>query len=132
MPSHEEISFLARILQSPALVKALLLVLVALAASGLVFLVVSAWLSRSTFLSLSTTQAVQRGYVSPTYPNTLIGQQGIAQTPLHPAGKVHIGGTRYDAKTVGTYLAQGTPIVVVDTAGIALTVETAPSAALRR
>ena len=93
------------------------------------FMVGSIFISQSHalgHLTLTLTQTAKQGYSSPTYPTTLIGQQGIAYTPLHPAGKVQMNGFRYDAKTQGEYIALGTVVVVTDTTGIALTVQALP------
>ena len=74
-------------------------------------------------MMLSMKQTVEQGYIAPNYLPTLVGQQGMAQTPLRPAGKVMIQGIRYDAKTTGCYIALGTAVVVTSVAGISLTVQ---------
>ena len=101
-------------------------VLTVLAGTSLVLLLGSVYLSKSRLLrhlALFKVQATQQGYTARTYPVTLIGQQGRAQTPLRPAGKVTIQGTRYDAKSPGTYVAPGTAVVVTDVAGTSLVVQ---------
>jgi membrane-bound serine protease (ClpP class) len=76
---------------------------------------------------LPDTQDTQKGYLAPRYTDTLIGQQGIAQTPLHPVGQVQVKNIRYDAKTQGNYIEKGTPIVVMSIEGTLLTVQAASS-----
>ena len=45
------------------------------------------------------------------YP-ALSGKQGIAETPLRPAGTVKIEGRRYSAVTIGDFVEQGSPVEV--------------------
>jgi membrane-bound serine protease (ClpP class) len=73
-------------------------------------------------MTLSTVQAAHQGYTACTYPNSLIGLEGITQTPLRPAGKVEIDSVCYDAKTLGTYVASGVDVVVTGISGTSLTV----------
>jgi membrane-bound serine protease (ClpP class) len=93
---------------------------------GLVMLVGGIFLSKTRLfrrMALSTVQDTHQGYTSRTYPDSLIGLQGTAQTPLRPAGKATICGVCYDVKTLGTYVAPGVAVVVIDAAGTSLTVQ---------
>ncbi|XWN35528.1 MAG: NfeD family protein [Roseivirga sp.] len=93
---------------------------------ALVLLVGGARLSQWPFfrrLALTAVQDAQQGYTARTYPTSLVGQRGTAQTPLHPAGKALIQGIRYDAKTTGGYVAQGAAVVVISVEGTSLTVQ---------
>lgn len=107
-------------------IRATLAILAVLAGISVVFLVGGTYLSKTRFFSrmaLSEVQAANQGYTACTYPNSLIGLQGIAQTPLRPSGKAQIHGVCYDVKTLGTYVATGTTVVVTDVAGTSLTVQ---------
>ena len=74
-------------------------------------------------MALSAVQAAHQGYTACVYPDSLIGLEGIAQTPLRPAGKVEIDNVCYDAKTLGTYVASGVGVVVTGISGTSLTVQ---------
>lgn len=54
----------------------------------------------------------------------LVGQIGIAATPLFPSGQVEIGGNRYEARLAMGFADAGTPVRVVSNHRMALTVET--------
>jgi membrane-bound serine protease (ClpP class) len=54
----------------------------------------------------------------------LVGQVGIAATPLFPSGQVEIGGNRYEARLAMGFADAGTPVRVVSNHRLALTVET--------
>lgn len=71
-------------------------------------------------------QTPQEGYLAPQYSSTLLNQQGITQTPLRTAGKVRIQQNTYQATTTGTYIDQGTIVVVTAIMGHTLVVETLP------
>jgi membrane-bound serine protease (ClpP class) len=94
---------------------------------GTVLLMGGIFLSKTRLfrrMALSTVQDTHQGYTARTYPDSLIGLQGTTQTPLRPAGKAVIGGICYDVKTLGTYVAPGATVIVIDTAGTSLTVQT--------
>lgn len=100
--------------------------LIVLAGIGMVLLVGGFFLSKTQFfrhMALSTVQAAHQGYTARTHPDNLIGLQGIAQTPLRPAGKAMIHGVYYDVSTLGTYVAPGAPVVVTGIAGTSLIVQ---------
>lgn len=104
------------------------IVLLATAAGmSLLLLLGSMYLSKARCfwnrMPLLQVQDPQQGYTAPTYPPTLIGQQGTTQTPLRPAGKVRIKGLRYDAISIGTYMPPGTAVVVTEVAGSSLVVQ---------
>jgi len=108
------------------LIYIVLCILAALTGISIVLFMGGVYLSKTRFfhrIALSTTQATHQGYTACTYPDSLIGMQGITQTPLRPAGKVTIRGVCYDVKTIGTYVASGAAVVVTDVAGTALTVQ---------
>jgi membrane-bound serine protease (ClpP class) len=63
-------------------------------------------------LILRDSQRNEEGYVASQNRRELLGKEGIALTPLRPAGVVKIEGKRIDAVTTGSFIAAGTPIVV--------------------
>ena len=100
--------------------------LIAVVIIGVLLLIGGAYLSKTRFfrsMTLYTTQDTYQGYTARTYPDSLIGSQGIAKTPLRPAGKATIGGVCYDVKTLGTYVAPGVAVVVTDVVGTSLVVQ---------
>ncbi|HHY36836.1 MAG TPA: nodulation protein NfeD [Firmicutes bacterium] len=60
----------------------------------------------------------EQGYVAHQSLQDLVGREGVALTPLRPAGAAEIGGERYDVISEGTYLPAGTRIVVVRVEGV--------------
>lgn len=57
----------------------------------------------------------------------LVGQQGVAVTPLRPAGSAEIDGDRVDAETDGEFIEKGAPVRVVDMRLGRVVVEVAPA-----
>jgi membrane-bound serine protease (ClpP class) len=55
--------------------------------------------------------------------NPLIGESGVAVTPLFPSGQVEIGGKRYEARLAVGFADAGTPVKVTGLAEFGLTVE---------
>lgn len=49
--------------------------------------------------------------------SALVGKKGVAITVLRPSGCVEIDGKRYDVITDGTFLRQGSEVVVTSTIG---------------
>ena len=52
----------------------------------------------------------------------LIGEQGVALTPLRPAGSAWIAGKRVDVSAVGEFLEEGAAVVVVAADGLRVAV----------
>ena len=78
-------------------------------------------------IALLHTQRAQQGYVAPQYTPALVGQEGLTQTPLRPAGKVCIQGCTYQATTEGTYLPPQVTVVVTAILGHTLVVQLLPA-----
>jgi membrane-bound serine protease (ClpP class) len=72
---------------------------------------------------LGDVQRNEAGYVAPRDQRELLGQQGIALTPLRPAGVVKINGKRVDAVSAGGYISPGSDIVVVQVEGSRIVVQ---------
>ncbi|MBU2701498.1 membrane-bound serine protease (ClpP class) [Sporomusaceae bacterium BoRhaA] len=63
------------------------------------------------------------GYTSSLDYSALVGKEGIAVTPLRPAGTVMIEGKQVDVVSEGQYIAVHEPIVVVSVSGRRIVVE---------
>ncbi len=103
---------------------------VALAGATLVLLALGTYLSQTRQfkkMTLPDLQTVEKGYSAPHYTASLVGQEGITQTPLRPAGKILLAGHTYNATTEGTYLAADRPVVVTAILGHTLVVQAAPA-----
>ncbi len=74
-------------------------------------------------LILRDEQRSEAGYVAPKDQRDLLGEAGVALTPLRPAGIARIGARRVDAVSVGDFIAPGTPVVVVQVEGTRVVVQ---------
>lgn len=74
-------------------------------------------------LILRDEQRNEQGYVAPKDQRSLLGQHGIALTPLRPAGVVKIGGMRVDAVSEGGFIPAGREVKVVTVEGTRVVVE---------
>lgn len=72
---------------------------------------------------LGETQRNEEGYVAPKDQRDLLQKEGIALTPLRPAGMVKVDGKRVDAVSVGGFIAAGTPVVVIQVEGTRVVVQ---------
>lgn len=81
------------------------------------------WLGKKMFtnnvfgdkLALAIEQKASEGYtVSQPEFNSLIGEEGVAETILRPSGKVRIANDIYDAVAQISYIERGEKIVVVE------------------
>lgn len=51
-----------------------------------------------------------KGYLSASDLEYLVGKEGIASTDLRPAGKCNIDGIEFDVRSEGKYIAKGTKV----------------------
>ncbi|MHC4491608.1 MAG: NfeD family protein, partial [Planctomycetota bacterium] len=65
--------------------------------------------------------------IAPAGAHALIGEKGVAESPLRPAGTAKIGGKRMDVVAEGGYITPGTPVRVVEVQGNVVTVRAAES-----
>jgi membrane-bound serine protease (ClpP class) len=68
-------------------------------------------------LILSTQLKTEEGYVGISDHSSLAGKEGVAVTPLRPAGTAEIDGKRMDVVTMGDYIKAGEHIKVVKVEG---------------
>ncbi|WP_336787017.1 NfeD family protein [Paenibacillus sp. MMO-177] len=59
----------------------------------------------------------EQGYLSAETKEDLLGQEGVAITPLRPAGTIQIGDNRIDVVTSGEFIASGKTVKVIKTEG---------------
>ena len=65
----------------------------------------------------------ENGYTSPNMDNSsYLGKEGVALTPLRPAGTIDIDGDRVDVVTEGDFLATGTKVKVIGLDGTRIVV----------
>lgn len=72
---------------------------------------------------LSEVQRNEAGYVAPKDQRDLLNKNGVALTPLRPAGVVKIDGKRIDAVSAGGFIAAGSQIVVSQVEGTRVVVQ---------
>lgn len=75
--------------------------------------------------ALSTVMSADEGYHSAGSDDFqgYIGKTGVAITPLRPAGTARIENKRLDVVTVGNFIAEDTPIKVLEVEGAKISVE---------
>ena len=104
---------------------------VALVGTGAGALLLGRFLPRSRFfgrLALSTATAAAEGYTAAPDTSALVGQTGVALTPLHPAGAARFGDERRDVVTAGEFLDAGTPVRIAEARGNRIVVARIPPA----
>jgi membrane-bound serine protease (ClpP class) len=81
---------------------------------------VMVWIKFFPRLSIGKSMTLEtdgKSFKSSDTPHPEVGQQGIAQSDLRPAGFALINGHREDVITEGGMINKGTPITVVQVAG---------------
>lgn len=66
---------------------------------------------------LQFAETVDQGYVGPADVKHLLGQEGVALTPLRPSGSAEIAGKRVDVVSEGGFVAQGAIVTVTAVEG---------------
>lgn len=75
-------------------------------------------------LSVSTVQRAEEGYtVAIAALERLLGREGLALSPLRPAGMIEVDGSKYDAVTQGDFILKGEAIRVLEIQGNRVIVE---------
>jgi membrane-bound serine protease (ClpP class) len=114
----------------PALQIPVLKTFAAIVGTGALALLLGRFLPRSRFvnrLALAASTSAADGYTAAADTSALVGQSGVALTPLHPSGAARIGGERLDVVTDGEFLEAGTPVRIVEAHGSRLVVAKAPA-----
>ncbi len=78
---------------------------------------------RFSHLVLAEAEHANLGFVSYPTKSDLIGVEGIALTPLRPAGTAEINEKKYDVVTDGGYIEKGSKIKVLRVEGIKVVVQ---------
>jgi len=65
----------------------------------------------------------EKGYLSISDLEYLVGKEGIASTDLRPAGKCNIEGIEFDVRSDGRYIAKGSKVQIVRIQGNTLIIK---------
>ena len=68
-------------------------------------------------LALTTATAAAEGYTASPDTSAMVGQTGVALTPLRPAGAARIDGQHLDVVTSGEFINAGAMVRVVEAHG---------------
>ncbi|OPY60573.1 MAG: hypothetical protein A4E56_02613 [Pelotomaculum sp. PtaU1.Bin065] len=75
-------------------------------------------------LTLQNKQQNDEGYVAPAPELSLYaGKEGVALTPLRPAGSAELDGRRLDVVTEGEFIPKGRPVKVIKVEGTRVVVK---------
>lgn len=74
-------------------------------------------------LILSDEQKKEKGYVSSSDLEYLLGKKGTAVTDLRPSGSVDIDGVKFDAISDGEYILNGSEVEIFKVNGVKLIVK---------
>lgn len=75
-------------------------------------------------VTLDNRQNREEGYLAPNREmEKLLGQQGLAATPLRPAGSALIEGLKVDVVTEGEFIPPGTQVIVIKVEGTRVVVK---------
>lgn len=77
----------------------------------------------SKLLTLQHQLSHELGYVSATTDVSLLNEEGMALTPLRPAGVIAVADKRVDAVSDGIYIEEGTQVRVIEVQGNRVVVE---------
>lgn len=65
----------------------------------------------------------EKGYLSSSDLDYLVGKEGIASTDLRPAGKCDIDGVEFDVRSEGYYIAKGSKVRIIRVQGNTLIIK---------
>lgn len=65
----------------------------------------------------------EKGYLSSSDLDYLVGKEGIASTDLRPAGKCDIDGVEFDVRSEGYYIAKGSKVQIIRVQGNTLIIK---------
>ena len=65
----------------------------------------------------------EKGYLSSSDLDYLIGKEGTASTDLRPAGKCDIDGVEFDVRSEGYYIAKGSKVQIIRVQGNTLIIK---------
>ncbi len=65
----------------------------------------------------------EKGYLSASDLEYLVGKDGVASTDLRPAGKCNIDGVEFDVRSEGRYIAKGSKVRIIRVQGNTLIIK---------
>jgi len=65
----------------------------------------------------------EKGYLSSSDLDYLVGKEGTASTDLRPAGKCDIDGVEFDVRSEGHYIAKGSKVQIIRVQGSTLIIK---------
>ena len=65
----------------------------------------------------------EKGYLSASDLEYLVGKEGTASTDLRPAGKCNIDGVEFDVRSEGRYIAKGSEVRIIRVQGNTLIIK---------
>jgi membrane-bound ClpP family serine protease len=117
---------LAIFLVADSLEEGAIITLIVLALLGIMLAVILGLLSNGKLKSpiiLKEEQNKDKGYISSSDLNYLLGKQGIALTDLRPTGVGNFEGIDFDVISEGKYISKGTKLVIYKVQGSKLIVK---------
>ena len=114
-------------LVSDSLAEGAIITIIILALLATMFAIILRFLSKAKLKSpiiLKDEQNKDKGYISSSDLNYLLGKQGIATTDLRPSGSVDIDGIEFDVISEGKYISKDTKLVIYKVQGSKLIVKT--------
>lgn len=102
---------------------------VAIFGTGAGALLLGRFLPRSALgsrLTLAASTSAAEGYTAAPDTSALVGQTGVALTPLRPAGVIRVGAERLDVVTAGQFLDAGATVQIIEAHGNRIVVAPAP------
>jgi membrane-bound serine protease (ClpP class) len=87
----------------------------AIAVAVVLFLLAFYLIFKKSILNYS--ELKEHGYVGVTDKSSLVGQEGVTVTDLHPTGTVLIEGKRIDVVTQGSYIEKDVQVKVTQVTG---------------
>lgn len=113
-------------LVSDSFVTGAIITIIVLVLLGIMLAVILGLLSRGKLRSpiiLKEEQNKDKGYISSSDLNYLLGKQGVALTDLRPSGVGNFDGIDLDVITEGRYITMGTKLVIYKVQGSKLIVK---------
>lgn len=113
-------------LVSDSFVEGAVIALIILALLGIMFAIILGLLSKAKLKSpliLKDEQRKEKGFISNSDLNYLLGKQGEAITDLRPTGTADFDGVEFDVISEGKYISKGTRLVIYKVQGSKLIVK---------
>ena len=113
-------------LTADTLVEGAVITIIILVLLGIMFAIILAVLSKGKLKSpiiLKEEQKKEKGYISSSDLNYLLGKQGVATTDLRPTGTADFDGIDLDVISEGKYISKDTKIIIYKVQGSKLIVK---------